>query len=149
MTTYPVLRDGSKLTDITLRVVTAAALIVEAVIHLQLAANYQLAAPAGMGQGNLFRIEAAVAMLVALWVVVSGSWKAYAAALLVAAGGLGAVLLYRYYQVPAFGPIPSMYEPLWYFKKNVTAVAEAIAAGTALIGIFLVRQSTRPRVANH
>ncbi len=142
-------RSGRRLTDIALRAVTAAALIVEAVIHLQLAADYQLAAPAGIGQGNLFRIEAAAAVLAALWVLVSGSWKAYAAALLVAAGGLGAVLLYRYYQVPAFGPIPSMYEPLWYFKKNVTAVAEAIATVTALIGFLLVRQSARSRAANH
>lgn len=149
MTVYSSVRNGSKLTGIGLRAGTGAALIVEAVIHLQLAANYQLAAPAGIGQGNLFRIEAAAAMLAALWVLVSGSWKAYAAALLVAAGGLGAVLLYRYYQVPAFGPIPSMYEPLWYFKKTVTAVAEAIATVTALIGFLLVRQSASSRVANH
>ena len=149
MTVDTSIRSGRRLTDIALRAVTAAALIVEAVIHLQLAANYQLAAPAGIGQGNLFRIEAAVALLAALWVLVSGSWKAYAAALLVAAGGLGAVLLYRYYQVPAFGPIPSMYEPLWYFKKTVTAVAEALATVTALIGFLLVRQSASSRVANH
>ncbi|MEO6501624.1 MAG: hypothetical protein ABIQ09_06900 [Jatrophihabitantaceae bacterium] len=143
------LRSGWRLTDIALRAVTAAALIVEAVIHLRLAADYQLAAPAGIGQGNLFRIEAAAAVLAALWVLVSGSWKAYAAALAIAAGGLGAVLLYRYYQVPAFGPIPSMYEPLWYFKKTATAVAEATATVTALLGFLHVRQSVRPRAANH
>ncbi|MEO7262935.1 MAG: hypothetical protein ABI047_17035 [Jatrophihabitantaceae bacterium] len=137
------------MTDLSLRSVTAAALIVEAVIHLQLAANYQLAAPAGIGQGNLFRIEAAIAVLAGLWVLLSGSRMAYAAALSAAAGGLGAVLLYRYVHVPAIGPLPSMYEPLWFFKKNVTAVAEAVATVTALIGFLHTRQSVPSRAANH
>ena len=136
-------------TDVALRVATAAALVLEAVIHLQLAADYQAAAPAGIGQGNLFRIEAAIAVLAGLWVLIRGSWTASLTAFLVSAGGLGAVLLYRYYQVPAIGPIPSMYEPLWFFKKSVTAVAEASAAVTAAIGFLRVRQSAPSRAANH
>ena len=47
----------------------AAGLGVDAVIHLQLAAQYQLAAPGGIGQGNLFRIQAIAAALAALWVL--------------------------------------------------------------------------------
>jgi hypothetical protein len=71
-------------------------------------------------------------------------WIAYAAACAVAAGGLAAVLLYRYVDVPALGPIPPMYAPLWFAKETVTAVAGAAAAG-ALIGFLSRSQSAAPR----
>lgn len=138
-----------RLADLTLRGLTAAGLLVDAVVHLQLAANYQLAAPGGIGQGNLFRIEAVLAVLALLLVLVRGSRLAYAAAFLVAAGGLVAVLAYRYYQLPSFGPIPAMYEPVWFFKKSLTAVAQAVAAATAVAGYLRADQSVRPTVANH
>ena len=108
-------------------------------MHLQLAPDYQLAAPAGIGQGNLFRIEAVAAVLVALWVLVRPSRLSFAAAFLVAASALAAVLLYRYVDVPAFGPIPSMYEPVWFPEKTLSAVAEAVAAGAALLGLARTR----------
>ena len=129
----------------TLRLVTAAGLMVDAVIHLQLASLYQLVAPGGIGQGNLFRLQSIVAILVAGYVVVRGSRLAYLAAFVVAAGALGAVLLYRYVDVGAFGPIPSMYEPLWFAKKTATAVAEAIAAIVAVLGLLRTQSiQTRP-----
>ncbi|MDQ1739017.1 MAG: hypothetical protein QOE53_669, partial [Pseudonocardiales bacterium] len=126
-----------------------AGLLVDAVVHVQLAANYQLAAPAGIGQGNLFRIEAVFATVALLLVLAHGSQTAYLAAFSVAAGGLGAVLAYRYYQIPAIGPIPAMYEPVWFFKKSLSAVAEAIATITAVIGFLRVRQSASSMAANH
>ncbi len=127
--------------QIGLRLLTAAALGVDAVIHLQLASNYQLAAPGGIGQGNLFRIEAAAAIVAGLFVLIRGTRIAFAAAFLVAASAFGAVLLYRYVHVPAFGPIPSMYEPLWFTKKAVAAVAEGLATVTAVAGLLLANQS--------
>ncbi len=141
--------DIRRLSDITLRSLTAAALLVDAVLHLQLAANYQLAAPGGIGQGNLFRIEAALAVVALLLVLGLGSRIAYIAAFLVAAGGLAALLIYRYYQLPAFGPIPAMYEPVWFFKKSLTAVAEAVAAAAAVVGYLRAGQSVRSTAANH
>jgi hypothetical protein len=122
---------------IGLRVLVAAALAVDAIVHLHLAPDYQLAAPGGIGQGNLFRIEAAVAIAVALFVLVMGNRTAYAAAFLVAASAFGAVLLYRYVDVPAIGPIPSMYEPLWFFQKSLSAVAEGAGAVFAAGGLLL------------
>jgi hypothetical protein len=138
-----------RIIDVALRAVTAAGLLVDAVVHLQLAANYQLAAPAGIGQGNLFRIEAVFAIVALLLVLAHGNRTAYLAAFLVAAGGLGAVLLYRYYQIPAIGPIPAMYEPVWFFKKTLSAVAAAIATVTAVIGFLWARQSAPVMAANH
>jgi hypothetical protein len=122
-----------------------AGLVVDAVTHLQLASVYQMAAPGGIGQGNLFRVEAVLALLAAVFLLVSPSRIAYAAAFAVAAGGLAAVLLNRYLDVPALGPIPSMYEPLWFAKKTATAVAEAGAAAGALTGLLSRTQSAPPR----
>jgi hypothetical protein len=123
--------------------VAAAGLAVDAVVHLRLAPDYQLAAPAGIGQGNLFRIAAVAAILAALWVLVRPSRLSFAVAFLVAAGALVAVVLYRYVDVPAIGPIPSMYEPIWFPEKTLSAVAEAVAAVAALVGLA----RTRPVVA--
>ena len=131
------LRPGLILRSIGL--VVAVGLAVDAVVHLRLAADYQLAAPAGIGQGNLFRIAAGAAVLTALWLLVRPSRLSFAAAFLVAGGALGAVLLYRYVDVPALGPVPSMYEPLWFPEKTFSAVAEAVAAGAALVGLARTR----------
>jgi len=53
-------------------------------------------------------------------------------AFLIAAGGLGAVLLYGYVDVGGWGPLPNMYDPFWYPEKTMSAVAEAVAALGAL-----------------
>lgn len=123
---------------IVLRILIAAALVIDAVIHLQLAAGYQQAAPGGIGQGNLFRIQSVAATLAAVYVLVRGSRLSYVIAGLVALGAFAAVVLYRYIDVPAIGPIPAMYEPIWYFEKSLTAVAEAVAAILAVIGVTLL-----------
>lgn len=67
----------------------------------------------------------------------------------VAGGGLAALLVYRYYQLPAFGPIPAMYEPVRFFKKSLIAVAEVVATVAALAGYLRAGQSVRQTAANH
>ncbi len=131
---------SSQIAEYVVRVLVVAALAVDAVIHMRLAANYQLAAPGGIGQGNLFRIEATVALAVALFVLARGSRAAYAAALLVAASAFIAVVLYRYVEVPALGPIPAMYEPVWFFDKSLSAVAEGAGAALAAVGLLTARR---------
>ena len=101
-----------------LRVGVAAGLVASAVVHVQLAPGYQQAAPGGLGQGTLFLIQAGTA-------------------------ALAAVILYRYVQVPALGPLPSMYEPVWYTAKTLTAVAEAAAGALAVAG-YALQHKTRP-----
>jgi hypothetical protein len=121
-----------------LRLVTAAALAVDVYVHADLAPTYDFT-NATISQGTLFRIEAGAAALAALLVLVAGTRRlVWAFAFLVAAGGLFAVLLYRYVDVGAFGPFPNMYEPIWYAEKTRSAIAEAIGAGTALAGLLLV-----------
>ncbi|MGH8888174.1 MAG: hypothetical protein ACRDV3_00250 [Acidothermaceae bacterium] len=135
----------ASIANATWRLVTAGALAVDAWVHLTLADTYAHAAAGGIGEGNLFRIEAAVALLVAVVVLARGDRIAYAAAFLVAASALGAVLLYRYVDVPAFGPIPSMYEPVWFTKKTISAVAEGIGAMFAVGGWLAIVCGLRRR----
>jgi hypothetical protein len=130
-------RNGSTVAIVTLRGLVVAGLVVDAVIHLRLAAGYQLAAPGGIGEGTLFRAQAGLALLVALAVLVRSSRILAALALLIAAAALGAVLLYRYVDVPSFGPVPSMYEPVWFPEKTLSAVAEAVALLAAVALLFV------------
>jgi hypothetical protein len=118
-------------------VVTAALLVVDAVVHLRLAADRD-AIGGALSEGSLFRIEAAAALLAALIVLVLPRRRvAYAAALLVAASAFGAVVLYRYVNVGAIGPLPNMYEPIWYGEKTLSAVAELVAVVSAAGGLTL------------
>lgn len=123
-----------------LRVGVAAGLLASAVIHVQLAPGYQQAAPAGIGQGTLFLVEAGAAALAAVFVLLKGSRTAFAAAGVVALSSLAAVMLYRYVEVPALGPLPAMYEPVWYAAKIVTALAEAAAGALAVAGYALLHK---------
>ncbi|HET7139381.1 MAG TPA: hypothetical protein VFI36_04400 [Arthrobacter sp.] len=120
-----------------LRVLTALALFVDAGVHIHLAPGYQGASPGGIGQGNLFLLESAVAVLAALWVLLRGSRASFALAFVVALSAFAAVMVYRYVDIPAFGPFPAMYDPVWFFEKSLSAVAEgagALLAGAGLLG---------------
>jgi len=124
------------------RLVTAAALAVDAYIHADLAPSYDFT-HASISQGTLLRVEAGAASLAALLLIVVGRRPiTWAFAFLVAAGGVGAVLLYRYVDVGAFGPFPDMYEPLWYAEKSRSAIAEGIGTVTAIAGFLLAYRGT-------
>lgn len=130
-----------------LTLLTAAGLAVDAYVHWHLAPNFDTlrgAASPHISQGQLFRLEAAFAVVAMLLVLVARSRLAAAVAFLVAAGGLGAVLLYAYVELGGIGPLPDMYDPDWYTEKTVSAVAEAIAAGAALC-LFLWPQAETDR----
>lgn len=64
-------------------------------------------------------------------------WRrtAYVIAFVVAASALGAVVLYRYVDVGALGPLPNMYEPIWYGDKTNSAIAELVASVVAAAGL--------------
>ncbi|GGX46069.1 hypothetical protein GCM10010353_70910 [Streptomyces chryseus] len=116
------------------RVLAAVGLAVDAYMHAHLADRYDLIS-ATISQGTLFRIEAALAALAALLVLAWRRAPADAFAWLVAAGGLAAVLVYRYLDVGELGPLPNMYEPIWFSDKNIVVIAQAltIAATTVLL----------------
>lgn len=119
-----------------IRLLTVAALAVNAVVHLHLAGQYQLGQSAGVGTGTMFRIAAGFASVAAVLVLVRAARSSYAIAFLVSAGTL-AVLVYRYVDVPQLGPIPAMHEPIWFLEKSLSAVAESIGTVSAAIGFLL------------
>jgi hypothetical protein len=125
-----------------LRLITAAGLAVDAYVHADLAPAYDGIA-ASVSQGTLFRVEAGAASLAALLVLVLGGRTWFALAALVAASALGAILLYRYVDVGQLGPLPNMYEPVWFPEKSVAAVAAAVATLAAAGGF--VAEATRRR----
>lgn len=134
--------SGRRLRLWPLRLLTTGALVTDAVIHAQLAHRYNLNAQGGLSQGDLFRIEAGVAALAAVVVLLTAHRAAWALALVVAASALAAVLISRYTDIGQIGPVPDMYEPYWFSQKVVTTVAEAVGAVTALVGLIV---GPRPR----
>ncbi len=111
-----------------MRTLIAVALVVDAAVHLHLAGGYQAGSPGGLGTGNIFRVEAVIALATAALVMWRGDRRSLAVALVVSGSACAAVVLYRYIDVAPIGPLPSMYEPVWFAEKSLSAVAEGFAA---------------------
>ena len=77
----------SSITSWTLRVGTAAALGIDAAVHTHLAPAYD-PVKATVSQGQLFRVEAGLAIVAGLLVLIRPRPSSWIAALLVSAGGL-------------------------------------------------------------
>jgi len=131
-------RSGLRVGVMVLRLVVVAGLAVDVSVHLHLAAGYD-ANTAAISEGALFRVEAGLAALAAVLVLLTRTKIGVMVAFLVAAGGVGAVLLYQYVDVGAVGPLPNMYEPLSYPEKTYSLIAEAVAALAALALLALHR----------
>ena len=139
------MRAARQLIDWTLRLATAAALAIDSYVHADLIDLSAHNRSDGLSQGDLFRIEAAVSALAAL-LVLGLPWArrlVWALAFVVAASALAGVMIYASYDLGAIGPIPDMYEPSWYGEKTLSAVAEAVAAGIALLGCLVVSRAAR------
>jgi len=128
---------------IVLRGTAAAGLALDAYIHLTLAHRYSPVASSTISEGTLFRAEAIAAILAALLVVFWRHRAGDAFAWLTAAAGLAAILFYRYIDPGVLGPLPDMYEPLW-FADKIRALIGQVAALAALTPlIVLPRRSHR------
>lgn len=123
-------------------VLTVAGLAIDAYVHLDLAATYDPVQTSTLSQGDLFRAEGAVAILAALLLLLRPRQYTAAFAVLVAGSGAAALWVYRYYNIGKIGPIPSMYEPIWYPEKTSAAIAEIVATVTAFL-LFLVEHQRR------
>jgi hypothetical protein len=127
-------RDGAL--ALALRAATAAALVVDAVVHLRDAGFYDSVATSVVSQGTLFRAEAAAALLVAVLLAARPTRLVWAAALLVAGTAAAAVLTYTYLDPGPLGPLPDMFEPTWMLPgKLLSAIAESAGAVLAAAGL--------------
>ena len=127
-----------------LRIATAAALALDAAVHWHNASAYD-AVKATLSQGELFRIQTAMAVAVGLLVGVRPRRGSWVAALAVGGSALAAVLLYRYVHVGAVGPLPDMYENTWQVPgKLLSASAEAATVLLAGLGLHTYRRHRHP-----
>ena len=142
-------RSGVGALQRALALATALLLAVDAYVHFHDAHFYDSAATSTLSEGNLFRAQAIAAVVVAIALLVRPHPVVWAVAVLVAAGAIGAVLLYTYVDVGALGPLPDLYEPTWAVPgKSASAVAEGLGTLLAIIGL-VVAVRTRPRAARH
>src|SRR5512139_1334167 len=125
---------------ILLRLLVAAGLAADAIVHWRFAPDMTPSKNvSGVIPGDdLFRLEAIVAVVAGLLVLVWARRWTYAVAFLVAASAVGALLLYYFVDVGRLGPIPAMHDASWYADKTISLVGEGIAAIAALVGFFTV-----------
>jgi hypothetical protein len=114
----------------TLVGVTVAGLAVDAYVHLKVAGSYDTV-KATVSQGQLFRLEAVLAIVAAVVLLLRPNRLTAGIATLVAGGGVVALLLYYFVNVGQLGPLPNMYEPVLYAEKVVTLIAQSVATVTA------------------
>jgi hypothetical protein len=124
---------------------TAAVLCVDVYVHAHDASFYDAVRTSVISQGTVFRLEAAVAALISVALLIRPSQLLWAAALIVTASAFGAVVLYQYVDVGTLGPLPNMYEPTWALPgKAASAWAEGAGILLAAAGLLTTR-TTRAR----
>jgi len=135
---------------LVLILVVVAGLAVDAYVHFHLAPAFKNNKTSTLSEADLFRAEAIVAIIAAAALALHPRRYTAAFAFLVAAAGLAAVVVYRYVDVGAFGPVPNMYDPYWEpAEKTVSAVAEAAAALAALALVAMFSTRTRGAAPPH
>jgi len=143
-------RSGARqdtLAGYALRAATAAALVIDAVVHVQDAHFYDANTGSLLDQGQLFRIQAVAAIIVAVAVLAWPRWPSWLLAFLVAASACAAVVTYNYVDIGPLAGLPDMYEASWGPPgKVLSAWAEGAAALLALTG--LVRALAQRRAAS-
>ena len=134
---------------VLLIVVAAAGLAVDGVVHLDLASTYAPVRTSVLSEADLFRAQGVVAVVAALLLIGRPRRYSTVIAAVVAGSALAVLLVYRYYDVGRLGPIPSMYEPVWYGEKTLAAIAEgaALVAAVVLVTVLTGRSaSTGPHI---
>lgn len=120
---------------------------IDAYTHLDLAHEFSFNSTGTVNEGVLFQLEAAVAIVSALLILYRQTLLTAGFAVLVAGGGAALLVVYRYVDVGKIGPVPNMYEPIWFTEKEVSLVGEliAVAGALALIAVLLVQRRHSPR----
>jgi len=114
---------------------TASALVIDAVVHFQDAYFYDANTGALLSQGQLFRIQAGVALVAALGVLAFPKrWPVWLFAALVAGSAAAAVIAYTYIDIGALAGLPNMYEPSWGPPGKLASAIAEIAGRPRLPG---------------
>jgi hypothetical protein len=126
------------------RVLVAVALAVSGWIHLDLAASFD-AVGRTVTLGALFRAQGVVALAGAAWLLLARrSAVPELVALLVGLASLAAIGLSFFVRLPAVGPLPEIYEPVWYGEKTASALTAGLAAAGAAALLAVRRRRGLP-----
>ena len=130
-----------------LSLAVVACLAVDAYVHFHDAGDYASVRTSVLSQADLFRIQAVLAVVLAVTLLARPRRWVWAACALLLAGAAFAVVLYTNVDVGQLGPVPNMYEPTWALPGKVaSAWAEGIGACLALVGLLLsLRRGDRTR----
>jgi hypothetical protein len=132
------------MTNWMLRLLAAVALGISAYVHLHLASRYGY--PGTISGTTVFRIQGVVAAVIAVALLLTGDKWVWLAAAALGAASFAAVVLYRYVDVGAIGPLPNMYDSTWQPSpdKLLSAVAEIAVPVLWLAHLAVKQSSTRP-----
>lgn len=139
-----------KLLRWALVVAAVAGLVIDAWTHFDLASTYAPIRTSTLNEGELFRVEASLAVIAALWLLWRRDVFSIGFTALVAGGGAFLLLLYNWVDVGKIGPIPDMYDPYWPTEKKWALAGELIAlvAALVLLGVHVLqRREARQPVA--
>jgi glucan phosphoethanolaminetransferase (alkaline phosphatase superfamily) len=139
-------RAGVTAGERLLALITAVLLGVDAYVHLRYASNYDSFKSSVMSEGTLFRIQAVVAIVVAVLLLIRPAIITWLLSLLVAGSAAIAVTLYTYVNVGQLGPLPNLYENSWQPAGKIpSAIAEAAAALISIVGLLMAIRRRRSR----
>ena len=130
------------MTRLVLRVIAAACLGISAYVHLHLASRYGF--PGTISGETIFRVQGIVAATIGVLLLVTGNKWVWIAAALLGLASFTAVMLYRYVDVGAIGPLPNMYDSTWQPspEKLLSAIAEIAVPLLWLIDVSLRQPMT-------
>src|SRR3954464_15442395 len=130
------------MTRLVLRVIAATCLGISSYVHLHLAHRYGF--PGTISGETIFRVQGVVAATIAVLLLVTGNKWVWVAAALVGLASFAAVMLYRYVNVGAIGPLPNMYDSTWEPSpdKLLSALVELAVPILWLVGLALRQSST-------
>ncbi|MDQ4085580.1 MAG: hypothetical protein M3165_07135 [Actinomycetota bacterium] len=129
---------GHPATLLTLRLLSALALVISSYLHVKLALETGLGGePFTLAQ--LFMGQAAAAAVAGGLLLVRDRELFWLPALAVAIGSTVPVLASVYFPLPAIGPLPPINEPIWYGEKLLS-----LAVGLTVPVLWLIRRIAPP-----
>ena len=127
---------------ILLRLLTAAALVGVAVVHLRIAHTYAPLGKHPLSLGDQFYAQAVVGLLLALAVLVRPHLLVWAACAAFALGSLAVLVYSRYRALPVYG-FPGGFQETW----DVSGAKPAAAFESAALLLSLVGTAVQRRVS--
>jgi hypothetical protein len=128
--------------SVILRVLTGAALVGVAVVHLRIAGTYSGLGDHPFSLGDQFKAQAVIAILLTAALLVRPHPVVWLAAAVFAAGSLAVLVYSRYRTIPVPG-VPGGFQESWSAPDvKLAAAYEAAALVLSLLGATLTRRRT-------